>query len=143
MALQCLPRSSLIKAHKQVHAESQLNGCCRQSWYGLPNRPLSGRVNFCPDRFSKDNATKDNIGGTVDLLVHELSHALFFGEGQFGGYIDEEFQPAPCAHCTLTYTVSSTRCVRFTCSLCLFTSTADGCPLLLAHCLSHELDMEL
>lgn len=43
------------------------------NWYGLPNRPLAGFANFCPQALSTD---PNSFGPMLDTAVHEVFHAL-------------------------------------------------------------------
>ena len=65
--------------------------------YGLPNRPLAGRVNFCANKWDEESAQEARLGGAVDVAVHELTHALFFAPESFGAFINEDLKHAPYA----------------------------------------------
>jgi Leishmanolysin len=68
------------------------------NWYGLPERPLVGYINFCPP--SNGEPPEDNpksVDGLVDTAVHELIHTLFMSSNLFEYYINADGSRLKCA----------------------------------------------
>lgn len=57
------------------------------NWYGLPNRPLAGIANLCPNRIS---TAPEDFGYMLDTAVHEVLHALVMSRTLMDNFIDED-----------------------------------------------------
>ena len=65
------------------------------NWYGIPNRPLAGHINFCPRQ--RDVRGARELNSIVDTAVHELLHTLFMADSLFERFVTQTGAPAPCA----------------------------------------------
>lgn len=45
----------------------------QDNWYGLPNRPLAGVANLCPNHLS---TADEDFGYMLDTVVHEVLHGM-------------------------------------------------------------------
>jgi leishmanolysin-like peptidase len=64
-------------------------GICRMDQF---DRPIAGRVNFCPDEI---HTTVNKWERQVATTVHELGHALGFSSFSFPFYRDPDSSPVP------------------------------------------------
>jgi hypothetical protein len=90
-------------AHAVTCLRDQLN------WYQLPNRPLAGYINFCPqpEGFVEDPKSVDDL---IDTAVHELIHTLFMSPNLFPFFITTDGRPLfppKCAPCLVLTVVLS------------------------------------
>jgi Leishmanolysin len=65
--------------------------------YGMLNRPLSGYINFCPQKDAVDESSPNRLASLVDTAVHEMIHALFMSPSLYEKYINEAGDATPCA----------------------------------------------
>jgi hypothetical protein len=72
--------------------------CARdaENWYGLPERPLVGFINFCPPAAGERIEDVKVIDGLVDTATHELIHTLFMSSNLYEHYIKSDGTPLGC-----------------------------------------------
>lgn len=67
-----------------------------QNWYGLPERPLVGYINFCPPPAGENVEDVKVVDGLVDTATHELIHTLFMSSNLYQHYITQDGRPLGC-----------------------------------------------
>ena len=84
----CLPTTG---AHAVTCSRDELE------WYGLPQRPLVGYINFCPPAVGEQSADDVKyVDGLVDTATHELIHTLFMSANLYEHYIKADGTPLGC-----------------------------------------------
>jgi hypothetical protein len=72
--------------------------CSRDTynWYGLPERPLVGFINFCLPAAGESVEDAKAVDGLVDTATHELIHTLFMSSNLYQHYIKSDGSPLGC-----------------------------------------------